>query len=108
MRYRAEKTTKQIENEELSRLTEATTQGAEGRPTTQLDPDALRALLGTDEMLPVTPPPPVAPPVVEAAVVVEVPPLVVEALPVQRARWGVVICVVIAGAAAALATRSFW
>ncbi|MDX2088786.1 MAG: hypothetical protein SFX73_13095 [Kofleriaceae bacterium] len=69
MRYRPEKTTKQIENEELSRLTEATGQGGEGRPTTQLDPDALRALLGTDEVAPVAPPrAEAAPPVVETPV----------------------------------------
>lgn len=123
MRYRAEKTTKQIENDELSRLTEATTQGGEGRPTTQLDPDALRALLGTDEMVPVAPPRPVEAPMAVGSVVVEPPPVVIEPPPpvavepppavlveapgVRRSRWPVVaLCVVVVGAAAAFATTS--
>jgi len=44
MRHRNEKTTKQIENEELSRLTDAS--AGNDRATTQLDPSQLRALLG--------------------------------------------------------------
>lgn len=52
MRHRNEKTTKQIENEELSRLTDATSGVNDDRPTTQLDPTELRALLGPEAPAP--------------------------------------------------------
>jgi len=51
MRHRNEKTTKQIENEELSRLTDAS--AGNDRATTQLDPTQLRALLGGEAPAPI-------------------------------------------------------
>jgi len=51
MRHRNEKTTKQIENEELSRLTDAS--AGNDRATTQLDPSQLRALLGGEPPAPI-------------------------------------------------------
>jgi hypothetical protein len=51
MRSRNEKTTKQIENEELSRLTDAA--AGDDRATTQLDPTQLRALLGGEAPAPI-------------------------------------------------------